>query len=84
MQFIALNFYLGYQKQPWFVPAGSENTCIFTCINLNAFVFVKFEYTITNLLPYGKTSCFKVLSLEFFCANIKSEMVKNMDALSQK
>ena len=26
---IAVRFYLGYQKQPWFGPGGSENACIF-------------------------------------------------------
>ena len=26
---IAVSFYLGYQKQPWFGPGGSENACIF-------------------------------------------------------
>ncbi len=26
MQQTAVHFYLGYQKQPWFGPAGSENT----------------------------------------------------------
>ncbi len=29
MQQIAVRFYLGYWKQPWFGPAGFENTCIF-------------------------------------------------------
>ena len=26
---IAVRFYLGYQKQPWFGPGGSENACVF-------------------------------------------------------
>ncbi len=28
-QCIAVRFYLGYWKQPWFGPAGFENACIF-------------------------------------------------------
>jgi hypothetical protein len=29
LQCIAVRFYLGYWKQPWFGPAGSENACIY-------------------------------------------------------
>ncbi len=29
LQCIAVHFYLGFWKQPWFGPAGSENACVF-------------------------------------------------------
>jgi hypothetical protein len=30
MQGTAVQFHLGYQKHPWFGPAGSENKCVFS------------------------------------------------------
>ena len=33
---LSLYFYLGYQKQPWFGPAGSENAFLKFVFSLNA------------------------------------------------